>query len=76
VAALRHRRFVVAAVVDARAWRRLRGSSKKGFKKSAAAANGICPITIRIHGCLQRTYTTSNERECLIYCQHGHIFIL
>jgi hypothetical protein len=34
------------------------------------------PTTIRLHGCLQRTGATSNERECLIYSQHGRIFVL
>jgi hypothetical protein len=29
-----------------------------------------------IHGCLQRIGATSNGRECLIYSQHGRIFVL
>jgi hypothetical protein len=76
VAVLRRRRVVVAAVVGTRAWKRLRGSSKKGFVKRCATTNGIPPTTIRVHGCLQRTGTTSNERECLIYSLHGRIFVL
>jgi hypothetical protein len=41
------------------------------FREEMATTNGISPTTIRVHGCLQRTDATSNERECLIYSQHA-----
>jgi hypothetical protein len=66
--------LVVAVVVSTRAWRRLWGSNEKGFVKSYDRTKWYSSTTIKVHGCLQHTCTTSNERECLIYSQDGQIF--
>jgi hypothetical protein len=51
------------------------GAVRKVSWRAAAATNDIPPTTIIVHDCFQCTCVTSNERECLIYYQHGRIFV-